>query len=87
MAELKSSLVTSREKKFIDTIRELPEGDLKRTAEAFLLELSDCLTNPRCAEVQADGIPCGAVDADCEQCLELKSMVEQLRDRLKQSLV
>lgn len=82
MTRAKSILVTEREKKILDGLRELPDGDLRRTTEAFLLELSDHLSNPRCAEVQADGVPCGESSADCELCLELKQVVESMRGML-----
>jgi hypothetical protein len=79
-----SVLVTEREKKILDGLRDLPEGDLKRTAEAFLLELSDQLANPRCASVQADGVPCGQAATDCEQCLTLKQLVQNMRGLLRE---
>ncbi len=82
MSKLKSILVTDREKKILDGLRELPAGDLQRTAEAFLLELSDRLANPRCAQVQADGIPCDEAASDCEECLALKQLVQNLRGML-----
>jgi len=86
MTHAKSILVTDREKKILDGLRELPAGDLKRTTEAFLLELSDRLSNPRCAQVQADGIPCGESSADCEDCLSLKQLVSSMRNMLQQEV-
>lgn len=82
MPTTKSVLLSEREKKILDGLRELPESDLKRTVEAFLLELSDRLANPRCAEVQADGIPCDESAADCEKCLHLKQLVANMRAML-----
>ena len=84
MSRAKSILVTERERKILDGLRQLPAGDLKRTTEAFLLELSDLLSNPRCSEVQADGVPCGDASADCEACLALKQTVESMRNSLHQ---
>ena len=84
MSKLNSVLVTEREKKILDGLRDLPEGDLKRTTEAFLLELSDQLANPRCADVQADGVPCGEAATDCEKCLTLKQLVQNMRGLLHQ---
>lgn len=85
MIRAKSILVTERERQILDGLRKLPAGDLKRTTEAFLLELSDQLSNPRCAEVQADGVPCGEATADCEACLSLKELVESMRDMLRET--
>ena len=84
MAELKSILVTSDEKRILDSVRKLPEGKLKDLVGQFLLEFADTVSDPRCAEVQADGIPCDDPSADCEQCLRLKELLTTMRGVLPQ---
>lgn len=82
MAERTSILVTPTEKKMLASLRELPEGPLREELQGFLLALTDFVRDPRCAEVQADGIPCGSPQADCEQCREVLGLVETLRRKL-----
>lgn len=82
MAERTSILVTSTEKKILASFRELPEGNLKRQLEAFLTDLTVFVREPKCAQVQADGIPCDDVQADCEQCMKVEALIADLRRTL-----
>jgi hypothetical protein len=82
MAERNSILVTPTEKHILSSLRELPEGHLRRQLEAFLVELTDFVRDPKCPEVQADGIPCDDPKADCEQCQKVGVLLETLRGSL-----
>ena len=82
MAERTSILVTPVEKHILGSLRELPDGTLRARMEEFLVELTDFVRDPKCPEVQADGIPCDNPQADCEQCLKVKELVETLRRTL-----
>ena len=82
MAERTSILVTATEKKILASIRELPEGHLKHKLEAFLVDLTVFVRDPKCAQVQADGIPCESVQADCEQCMKVDHLIADLQRTL-----
>lgn len=82
MAERTSILVTSTEKKILASLRELPEGNLKRKLETFLTELTVFVREPKCAQVQADGIPCESAQADCEQCMKVEALIADLQRTL-----
>ena len=84
MAQATSVLLSSTEHQILTALRETPDGPLKDRLEAFLLELTAMVSNPGCAEIQADGIPCGAVSADCEECLALDKMLSILKSTLPQ---
>ncbi len=82
MADRTSILVTATEKKILASLRELPEGNLKRQLDTFLTDLTVFVREPRCAQVQADGIPCENVQADCEQCMKVESLIADLQRTL-----
>lgn len=86
MTELRSIMVDEKEMKILSSLREMPEGKLKDLHGAFLLELSDFLLEPKCAQVQADGYPCGSSSADCESCLKLEELLSTLRQVLPSDL-
>ena len=48
-------------------------------------ELLELLAEPRCAECQADGVPCPHVAVSCEQCGRSVSWVRDLRDAIARS--
>lgn len=82
MAQATSVLLSSTEHQILTALRETPDGPLKDKLESFLLDLTAMVNNPGCAEIQADGIPCGAASADCEECLALDKMLATLRSTL-----
>ena len=84
MAQATSVLLSATEHQILTALRETPDGPLKDKLESFLLELTAMVSNPGCAEIQADGIPCGAASADCEECLALDKMLATLRSTLPQ---
>ena len=84
MAQATSVLLSATEHQILSALRETPDGPLKTRLEQFLLELTQKVSQPGCAEIQADGIPCGDVSADCEECLALDKMLATLRSTLPQ---
>lgn len=48
-------------------------------------ELLGLLAEPRCAECQADGVPCPHVAVSCEQCGRSLEWVRDLRDAIARS--
>ena len=75
--------VTAEERRIISALRDLPESPLKQLVGEVVSGLVDFVREPRCAEMQADGVPCAVPDADCEQCRKLRQMLETLRAQLR----
>jgi len=48
-------------------------------------ELLALLAEPRCAECQADGVPCPHVAVSCEQCGRSLTWIRDLRDAIARS--
>ena len=84
MAQATSVLLNATEQQILNALRETPEGPLKTKLEEFLLELTRKVSTPGCAEIQADGIPCGEASADCVECLALDKMIATLKSTLPQ---
>lgn len=70
------------ERRLISTLRDLPESRLKTRVHRLVDELITFIQFPRCQFMQADGVPCGSVDRDCEQCVHLTEMLERMGDSL-----
>jgi hypothetical protein len=58
---------------------------LRALMTTLVSELADFVGEPKCSEMQADGAPCAAVDAACDECRKLTSILEGLRSRLQAS--
>ena len=84
MAQATSTLLSANEHQLLAALREIPDGMLKTSLETFLVELTTFLSNPGCAGIQADGIPCGSAAADCEECLMLERMMSTLKSTIPQ---
>lgn len=63
----------------IAALRDLPDGQLKELVRQAFGELLEYVREPRCPEMQADGVPCETPEGDCEQCRRLKEIVAELR--------
>jgi hypothetical protein len=48
----------------------------------MMTALVDYVREPKCAEMQADGVPCSSPTADCEQCLKVQTLLTTLRHGL-----
>ena len=83
MEELKNHVLTDQEWRIVAGLREVPLGRPREQLLAFLAELTDFVREPRCSQVQADGVPCGAVQADCEECLHVEEMLRSLREGMQ----
>ena len=60
--------LTASERDLIRDLRAIPDSALKRRVLAAVDELIQLGCEPRCAEAQADGVPCGCARADCATC-------------------
>jgi DNA-binding MarR family transcriptional regulator len=73
--------VTPEERRIISALRDLPPSPLKDLLAQVIARLVEFAANPGCPEMQADGAPCASPTADCEQCRQLKAVLESLRNR------
>ena len=83
MEQLKNHVLTDSEWHMIARLREVPEGQIRELLFEFLGQLTDFVREPRCPEVQADGVPCGGVSTDCAECLTVKEMLDTLRSSVQ----
>jgi len=74
--------LTPEEFRMITTLRDMPESPLRDRVQRLLADLVDFARNPRCHELQADGVPCENPGADCDQCKTVEGMLEGLGQRL-----
>ena len=70
------------ERRIVSALRDIPESPLKELSYEVVRRLLEFVAEPKCAEMQADGVPCDRPEADCEQCTTLRRIVENLRDSL-----
>lgn len=77
-----SLALTPEEARIIRTLREMPEGPLKNRVLRLLDELVAFARNPRCPELQADGVPCESAHNDCDTCVVVTGMLDLLARKL-----
>ena len=69
-------------------VRDLTEALPVEARTMFFRELDDLLgllAEPRCAECQADGVPCPHVGVSCELCGRSVQWVRDLREAIARS--
>jgi hypothetical protein len=66
----------------IAALRDLPDGQLKDLVRQTIGELLEYAREPKCPEMQADGVPCATPAADCEECRRLKEILGDLRQAM-----
>jgi hypothetical protein len=62
----------------LEAIKDLP---LERL-QVLLEELANIAGEPRCAEAQADGVPCTSPRRDCAQCSAYDAFLANVRSRV-----
>jgi hypothetical protein len=67
------------EEELVRTLREIPEGPLKRELIEVMQELADLVRSPSCPEAQADGVPCATAATACEDCQHVVEILASLR--------
>ena len=77
--------LTPEEARLLLAMRAIPPSRLRDLLTTLVTELADFVAEPSCAEMQADGAPCAASDASCDECRKLTSILEGLRSRLQAS--
>ena len=74
--------LSPEERRLLFALREIPESPLRELFTTLVSELTEFVTSPTCAEMQADGAPCTSAEASCDQCRKLEELIEGLRTRL-----
>jgi hypothetical protein len=77
--------LTLEEQKLLLALREIPPSRLRELMTTLVSELADFVSNPACAEMQADGAPCPTTEVSCDECRKLITVLEGLRGRLQPS--
>ena len=73
--------LTAEEWELISTLRAMPPSPLKTRVASLISELIEFIRDPRCAEMQGDGVPCDNVSTACEQCAHVAEMLDSM-DRI-----
>jgi hypothetical protein len=60
--------LTTREHDLIRGLREIADSSLKSRILAVMDDLVRLGQEPHCADAQADGVPCGCAQSQCETC-------------------
>ncbi len=71
--------LSPEEWKLISGLRDIPPSPLRDLMGEMMTALLEYVREPRCAEMQADGVPCASPTADCEQCLKVSGLLRTLR--------
>lgn len=74
--------LSESERRIVSALRDIPAGPAKDLSYEVVQRLLEFVAEPRCAEMQADGVPCDRAEADCEQCTTLREILEGLRGSL-----
>lgn len=69
----------AREALVIQRLRDTLPADAQAMFFKEFEELLTLAAEPRCAEAQADGVPCGTLDTDCERCGRALGWLSRLR--------
>ncbi len=80
-----SVTLSGDEWKVISGLRDIPESPLRAMAYEMMVALVEYAREPKCAELQADGVPCTSAAADCEQCVKVRELLGALRHGLAET--
>ena len=74
--------LNAQEWRLVSALRDIPPSPLRDLVHELMKELIDYVREPRCGEIQADGVPCESPAADCEQCVKVKGLLLGFRHRI-----
>jgi len=77
--------LSSDEWDLISGLREIPPSPLRDLMKEMMTALVEYVREPKCAEMQADGVPCASPTADCEQCEKVHQLLMTLRHGMTQA--
>ena len=73
--------LSAEEWALVSALRALPESPLRTRVVTLMDTLLLFVGEPKCAEMQGDGVPCSTVDAQCDQCLHVADLLDELTRR------
>ncbi len=73
--------LSASEWRLVAALRAVPLSPLREKALELCEAVVEFAREPRCPEMQADGVPCEAPGVACEQCLHVDGLMEALRRR------
>jgi hypothetical protein len=73
--------LTAREWELVSTLRAIPPSPLRNKVTVLIEDLVAFIRDPKCAEMQGDGVPCDNVSTACEQCAHVAVMLDSM-DRI-----
>jgi hypothetical protein len=72
-----------KEWKLVSLLRDLPEGPLRERVRSVVDALVGFASDPKCNEVQGDGVPCGSVHSACDGCDEVTGILDEAAEKLR----
>ena len=63
-------------------LRDIPESALKAELDEVINLAVALVREPKCSQVQADGVPCGSASVDCEACERITGKLETVKRQL-----
>lgn len=73
--------LSAEEWALVSALRAVPDSPLKTRTITLVETLLQFVGEPKCAEMQADGVPCSTVDAQCDQSLHVADLLDELTRR------
>ncbi|BDU77838.1 hypothetical protein [Mesoterricola sediminis] len=74
--------LSDAERRMILTLRNMPDSPLRDRVLRLVEDVLAFARNPRCHEMQADGVPCERPEADCDQCQVVTALLATLEGRV-----
>jgi hypothetical protein len=73
--------LSAEEWALVSALRAVPESPLRTRVVTLMGTLLQFVGEPRCAEMQGDGVPCSTVHAQCDQCLHVAELLDEITRR------
>ncbi len=74
--------LSAAEWRLISSLRDIPDSALKAALDEVLLTAVELVREPKCSQVQADGVPCGRAAADSESCVRITGVLGAVKKQL-----
>jgi len=71
--------LSREEQRLVSALRDVPPGEVREAFVALVDELAAFVLEPRCLEMQADGVPCESAETQCDRCREAAFVLHRLR--------
>jgi hypothetical protein len=77
------ALLSEEEWQLLSDLREIADPPLRGLVLTLAQEVAAFALEPRCPEMQADGVPCADVTVACDQCRHVAGLIQALREALR----